>query len=125
VLTALTFRPTGTEGYAKAEVTAGGVSTAALSSKTMEARDVPGLYVIGEAVDVMGWLGGYSFQLMIGSFLISRRPFFYSIRAKPSSKPASGNSMVRLVLRTGEKRTSSSSPARISESASEARFCLA
>jgi hypothetical protein len=62
VLTALTFRPTGTEGYAKAEVTAGGVSTAALSSKTMEARDVPGLYVIGEAVDVTGWLGGYNFQ---------------------------------------------------------------
>ena len=61
-LTALTFRPTGTEGYAKAEVTAGGVSTAALSSKTMEARDVPGLYVIGEAVDVTGWLGGYNFQ---------------------------------------------------------------
>jgi predicted flavoprotein YhiN len=42
VLTALTFRPTGTEGYAKAEVTAGGISTAALSSKTMEAREVPG-----------------------------------------------------------------------------------
>jgi hypothetical protein len=62
VLTALTFWPTGTEGYAKAEVTAGGVSTAVLSSKTMEARDVPGLYVIGEAVDVTGWLGGYNFQ---------------------------------------------------------------
>jgi predicted Rossmann fold flavoprotein len=62
VLTALTFRPTGTEGYAKAEVTAGGISTAALSSKTMEARDVPGLYAIGEAVDVTGWLGGYNFQ---------------------------------------------------------------
>ena len=62
VLTALTFRPTGTEGYAKAEVTAGGISTGALSSKTMEARDVPGLYAIGEAVDVTGWLGGYNFQ---------------------------------------------------------------
>lgn len=61
-LTRLTFRPTGTEGFAKAEVTAGGVSTAALSSKTMEARDVPGLYAIGEAVDVTGWLGGYNFQ---------------------------------------------------------------
>jgi predicted Rossmann fold flavoprotein len=61
-LTALTFRPTGTEGYAKAEVTAGGISTAALSSKTMEARAVPGLYAIGEAVDVTGWLGGYNFQ---------------------------------------------------------------
>jgi len=61
-LTGLTFRPTGTEGYAKAEVTAGGISTAALSSKTMEARGVPGLYAIGEAVDVTGWLGGYNFQ---------------------------------------------------------------
>jgi len=56
------FRPTGTEGYAKAEVTAGGISTACLSSRTMEARTVPGLYAIGEAVDVTGWLGGYNFQ---------------------------------------------------------------
>ena len=61
-LSQLTFRPTGTEGYAKAEVTAGGISTAALSSKTMEVRAVPGLYFIGEAVDVTGWLGGYNFQ---------------------------------------------------------------
>ncbi len=61
-LTALTFHPTGTEGYAKAEVTAGGIDTAALSSTTMEARAVPGLHVIGEAVDVTGWLGGYNFQ---------------------------------------------------------------
>jgi predicted flavoprotein YhiN len=56
------FTPTGTEGFAKAEVTIGGVSTDGLSSKTMEARAVPGLYVIGEAVDVTGWLGGYNFQ---------------------------------------------------------------
>ena len=56
------FRPSGTEGYAKAEVTAGGISTADLSSRTMEAKKVPGLYVIGEAVDVTGWLGGYNFQ---------------------------------------------------------------
>ena len=56
------FAPTGTEGFAKAEVTAGGVSTAELSSRTMEARHVPGLYFIGEAVDVTGWLGGYNFQ---------------------------------------------------------------
>ena len=62
MLTALTFHPTGTEGYAKAEVTAGGIDTAGLSSKTMEARKVPGLYAIGEAVDVTGWLGGYNFQ---------------------------------------------------------------
>ncbi len=54
--------PTESEGWAKAEVTVGGVDTAGLSSKTMEARDVPGLYVIGEAVDVTGWLGGYNFQ---------------------------------------------------------------
>lgn len=54
--------PTGTEGYAKAEVTLGGVDTRALSSKTMEANAVPGLFVIGEAVDVTGWLGGYNFQ---------------------------------------------------------------
>ena len=61
-LTHMVFYPTGTEGYAKAEVTAGGVDTADLSSKTLEARNVPGLYVIGEAVDVTGWLGGYNFQ---------------------------------------------------------------
>ncbi len=54
--------PTGSEGYAKAEVTLGGIDTRALSSKTMEARDIPGLYAIGEAVDVTGWLGGYNFQ---------------------------------------------------------------
>jgi predicted Rossmann fold flavoprotein len=54
--------PAGTEGYAKAEVTAGGVSTAELSAQTMESRRVPGLYFIGEAVDVTGHLGGYNFQ---------------------------------------------------------------
>ncbi len=54
--------PTGTEGYKKAEVTAGGVSTDELSSKTMAARKVPGLYFIGEVVDVTGQLGGYNFQ---------------------------------------------------------------
>ncbi len=52
----------GTEGYPKAEVTLGGVDTGALSSKTMEARAVPGLYFVGEVVDVTGWLGGYNFQ---------------------------------------------------------------
>jgi predicted Rossmann fold flavoprotein len=56
------FHPTGTEGFAKAEVTVGGISTADLSSQTMAARRVPGLYAIGEAVDVTGWLGGYNFQ---------------------------------------------------------------
>ncbi len=54
--------PSGTEGYAKAEVTAGGVDTRALSSKTMECREVPGLYFIGEVVDVTGHLGGFNFQ---------------------------------------------------------------
>ncbi len=62
LLKAWKLTPTGTEGYAKAEVTLGGVSTHALSSKTMEAVDVRGLYVVGEAVDVTGWLGGYNFQ---------------------------------------------------------------
>ncbi len=56
------FTPNGTEGYAKAEVTSGGIATDGLSSRTMEARKVPGLYAIGEAVDVTGWLGGYNFQ---------------------------------------------------------------
>lgn len=56
------FTPNGTEGFAKAEVTVGGISTADLSSQTMAARRVPGLYAIGEAVDVTGWLGGYNFQ---------------------------------------------------------------
>ena len=54
--------PSGTEGYRTAEVTLGGIDTDDLSSKTMEAKDVPGLYAIGEAVDVTGWLGGYNFQ---------------------------------------------------------------
>ena len=56
------LRPGGTEGYRTAEVTLGGIDTVGLSSKTMEARDLPGLYAIGEAVDVTGWLGGYNFQ---------------------------------------------------------------
>ncbi len=54
--------PNGTEGYVKAEVTLGGVDTRELSSRTMEARRVPGLYFVGECVDVTGWLGGYNFQ---------------------------------------------------------------
>ena len=57
-----TFHPNGTEGFAKAEVTVGGISTAELSSKTMETKRIPGLFAIGEAVDVTGWLGGYNFQ---------------------------------------------------------------
>ena len=54
--------PTGTDGFGKAEVTVGGVDTDELSSKTMEAKRVPGLYFVGECVDVTGWLGGYNFQ---------------------------------------------------------------
>jgi predicted Rossmann fold flavoprotein len=54
--------PHGTEGYAKAEVTVGGIDTNALSQQTMETRAAPGLFFIGEAVDVTGWLGGYNFQ---------------------------------------------------------------
>ncbi|MGG5887435.1 NAD(P)/FAD-dependent oxidoreductase [Falsiroseomonas sp. HC035] len=62
LLKAWRLEPTGTEGYAKAEVTLGGVDTSGLSSQTLAAKDVPGLFVIGEAVDVTGWLGGYNFQ---------------------------------------------------------------
>jgi len=80
VLSRLTFHPTGTEGFAKAEVTVGGISTNGLSSRTMEAAGVPGLYVIGEAVDVTGWLGGYNFQWAwssgwaAGQAIAARRP---------------------------------------------------
>ncbi|MDP3417992.1 NAD(P)/FAD-dependent oxidoreductase [Falsiroseomonas sp.] len=62
LLKAWRLEPSGSEGYAKAEVTLGGIDTAGLSSQTMMAKDVPGLYVVGEAVDVTGWLGGYNFQ---------------------------------------------------------------
>ncbi len=62
LLKAWEVTPDGTEGYAKAEVTTGGIDTAELSQKTMASRRVPGLYAIGEAVDVTGWLGGYNFQ---------------------------------------------------------------
>ena len=61
-LAAWAITPTGSEGYTKAEVTVGGVDTRDLSSQTMQANAVPGLFVIGEAVDITGWLGGYNFQ---------------------------------------------------------------
>jgi predicted flavoprotein YhiN len=61
-LQAWTIFPAGTLGFGKAEVTLGGVDTEELSSKTMEARRVPGLYFVGEVVDVTGWLGGSNFQ---------------------------------------------------------------
>ncbi|ASY55326.1 MULTISPECIES: NAD(P)/FAD-dependent oxidoreductase [Sinorhizobium] len=59
---AWTLKPAGTEGYRTAEVTLGGVDTRALDSRTMQATNIPGLYFIGECVDVTGWLGGYNFQ---------------------------------------------------------------
>jgi len=61
-LHAWTLRPAGSEGFAKAEVTVGGVDTRELDARTMQSRRAPGLYFIGEAVDVTGWLGGYNFQ---------------------------------------------------------------
>jgi hypothetical protein len=61
-LHAWTLRPDGSEGFAKAEVTVGGVDTGELDARTMESKRVPGMYFIGEVVDVTGWLGGYNFQ---------------------------------------------------------------
>jgi predicted Rossmann fold flavoprotein len=66
-LHAWALHPVGTEGFAKAEVTAGGVDTDGLQARTMEARTVPGLFFIGEAVDVTGWLGGFYFQWALAS----------------------------------------------------------
>jgi predicted Rossmann fold flavoprotein len=67
------LHPAGTEGYRTAEVTLGGIDTDALSSKTMQVTSVPGLYVIGEAVDVTGWLGGYNFQWAWSSAMAAAR----------------------------------------------------
>ncbi len=67
------LKPVGTEGYRTAEVTIGGIDTNDLSSKTMEAKDVPGLFFIGEAVDVTGWLGGYNFQWAWSSGYVAGR----------------------------------------------------
>jgi len=67
------FHPTGTEGFEKAEVTAGGVDTAGLQARTMEARNVPGLFFIGEVVDVTGQLGGFNFQWAWASGVASGR----------------------------------------------------
>jgi predicted flavoprotein YhiN len=57
-----TLTPNGSEGYRKAEVTAGGVDTRELNPQTLESQKIPGLYFIGEVVDITGWLGGYNFQ---------------------------------------------------------------
>ncbi|MBW4707830.1 NAD(P)/FAD-dependent oxidoreductase [Roseobacter sp. YSTF-M11] len=68
-----TMAPTGTEGYRTAEVTLGGIDTDELSAKTMETNKVPGLFFIGEAVDVTGWLGGYNFQWAWSSAMAAAR----------------------------------------------------
>jgi len=73
-------RPSGTEGYEKAEVTAGGVNTKELSGKSMESRKSPGLYFIGEVVDVTGWLGGYNFQWAWASAVAAGRDIAGRIR---------------------------------------------
>jgi len=67
------IKPVGSEGYRTAEVTCGGVDTSELNSKTMEARKVPGLFFIGEVVDVTGWLGGYNFQWAWASAMAAAR----------------------------------------------------
>lgn len=72
-LAAWSLTPAGTEGYRTAEVTIGGIDTDGLSSKTMEAKSVPGLYAIGECVDVTGWLGGYNFQWAWSSAMAAAR----------------------------------------------------
>ncbi|MEP1352657.1 MAG: NAD(P)/FAD-dependent oxidoreductase [Tateyamaria sp.] len=72
-LSAWSLTPSGTEGYRTAEVTRGGIDTATLNSKTMESKSTPGLYFIGEAVDVTGWLGGYNFQWAWSSAMASAR----------------------------------------------------
>ena len=76
------LKPSGTEGYRTAEVTLGGVDTDELSSKTMEAKKQPGLYFIGEVMDVTGWLGGYNFQWAWSSGWACGQPFqcYSSIR---------------------------------------------
>jgi predicted flavoprotein YhiN len=61
-LSAWALQPTGTEGYRKAEVTSGGVATDEIDPRTLQSRRVPGLYFVGEVLDVTGWLGGYNFQ---------------------------------------------------------------
>lgn len=74
--------PSGSEGYRTAEVTLGGIDTDGLSSQTMEARSVPGLYAIGEAVDVTGWLGGYNFQWAWASGVAAGRAIAARSRAR-------------------------------------------
>ncbi|POP45199.1 aminoacetone oxidase family FAD-binding enzyme [Superficieibacter electus] len=84
-LTAWRVQPNGTEGYRTAEVTLGGVDTRELSSRTMEARNVPGLYFIGEVMDVTGWLGGYNFQWAWSSAWACAQELIESQRVEKSS----------------------------------------
>jgi predicted flavoprotein YhiN len=67
------LRPSGSEGYRTAEVTLGGIATDEISSKSMMSKRVPGLYVVGEAMDVTGWLGGYNFQWAWSSGMAAAR----------------------------------------------------
>ena len=80
-----TLTPAGTEGFEKAEVTTGGVDTSELDARTMESRRVPGLYFIGEVVDVTGWLGGYNFQWAWASAVAAGRSLW---RTDARSGPA-------------------------------------
>jgi predicted Rossmann fold flavoprotein len=82
-LTRWELTPTGSEGYKKAEVTAGGVDTKALSGQTMESRQ-PGLYFIGEVVDVTGWLGGYNFQWAWASGFACAQGLAAALRPQPA-----------------------------------------
>ena len=86
-LTRWNITPTGTEGYKKAEVTAGGVDTRELSSQTMESRQ-PGLYFIGEVVDVTGWLGGYNFQWAWASAFACAQGLAAKSKSRPGVAPA-------------------------------------
>lgn len=76
------LHPSGTEGYRTAEVTLGGVDTSALSARSMVSKEVQGLYFIGEAVDVTGWLGGYNFQWAWSSAMAAARDISGSFQAK-------------------------------------------
>ena len=80
--------PGGTEGYRTAEVTLGGIDTSGINSKTMEAKALPGLYVIGEALDVTGWLGGYNFQWAWASGVAAGRAISHKLGEK--GHPATG-----------------------------------
>jgi predicted flavoprotein YhiN len=80
--------PSGSEGYRKAEVTRGGVDTRALSSATMEAQAAPGLYFIGEVVDVTGWLGGYNFQWAWASGFLAGQALAGTPASRPSGPPS-------------------------------------